>query len=149
MAKSGADIVSLDWTVTMEEGRRRIGEQMGVQGNLDPAILYGPQDVIKVCALSLSLSLCKCVKGGGCSVYCGGRKSLVAFSQAPVFTCILPSTHPTRFTPTTPETQERTEEILRQGKGFKHVMNLGHGIEATTPEENAKFFIDTVKAYRY
>ena len=38
---------------------------------------------------------------------------------------------------------------MRQGKGFKHVMNLGHGIEATTPEENAKFFIDTVKNYRY
>ena len=48
MASSGADIVSLDWTVTMEEGRRRIGGQMGVQGNLDPAILYGPQEVIRV-----------------------------------------------------------------------------------------------------
>lgn len=45
--------------------------------------------------------------------------------------------------------QERTEEILRQGKGYKHVMNLGHGIEAVTPEENAKFFIDTVKNFRY
>lgn len=45
--------------------------------------------------------------------------------------------------------QERTEEILRQGKGYKHVMNLGHGIEATTPEENAKFFIDYVKGYHY
>lgn len=45
--------------------------------------------------------------------------------------------------------QERTEEILRQGKGLKHVMNLGHGIEATTPEENAKFFVDLCKAYRY
>jgi uroporphyrinogen decarboxylase len=45
--------------------------------------------------------------------------------------------------------QARTEEILKQGGGMKHVMNLGHGIEAVTPEENAKFFIDTVKAYRY
>ena len=49
MAKSGVDIVSLDWTVTMEEGRRRLGQEMGVQGNLDPAILYAPQEVIKVC----------------------------------------------------------------------------------------------------
>ena len=30
-----------------------------------------------------------------------------------------------------------------------HVMNLGHGIEATTPEENAKYFVDTVQAYRH
>jgi len=91
MAQTGVDIVSLDWTVTMEEGRRRIGQNMGVQGNLDPAILYAPKEVIK----------------------------------------------------------ERTEQILREGKGFKHVMNLGHGIEATTPEENAAFFIETCKAWRY
>jgi len=45
--------------------------------------------------------------------------------------------------------QERTLEILEQAGPQKHVMNLGHGIEAVTPEENAKFFIDTVKAYRY
>ena len=32
MAQTGVDIVSLDWTVTMEEGRRRLGGEMGVQG---------------------------------------------------------------------------------------------------------------------
>jgi len=48
MAKSGVDIISLDWTVTMEEGRRRIGKDIGVQGNLDPAILFAPHEVIKV-----------------------------------------------------------------------------------------------------
>jgi uroporphyrinogen decarboxylase len=48
MANVGADIVSLDWTVTMEEGRRRLGPNIGVQGNLDPAVLFAPHDVIKV-----------------------------------------------------------------------------------------------------
>ena len=44
---------------------------------------------------------------------------------------------------------ERTHDVLKQGNGKQHVMNLGHGIEPSTPEENAKFFVDTVKAYRY
>lgn len=45
--------------------------------------------------------------------------------------------------------QERTEEILRAGGGRNHVMNLGHGIDAGTPEENAAFFVDTVKNFRF
>lgn len=46
-------------------------------------------------------------------------------------------------------TQERTEEILRDGGGRNHVMNLGHGIDANTPEENAAFFVETVKNFRF
>lgn len=45
--------------------------------------------------------------------------------------------------------QERTEEILRDGGGRNHVMNLGHGIDAGTPEENAAFFIETVRNFRF
>ena len=30
-----------------------------------------------------------------------------------------------------------------------HVMNLGHGIEATTPEPSAALFVDTVHAYEH
>ena len=45
--------------------------------------------------------------------------------------------------------KERTEEILRMTGGESHVMNLGHGIEAQTPEPNAKCFIDTVKNFRH
>ena len=42
MASTGADIVSVDWTVSMDEARRRLGPDIGVQGNLDPAVLLGP-----------------------------------------------------------------------------------------------------------
>jgi len=28
-------------------------------------------------------------------------------------------------------------------------MNLGHGIEAATSEENSKFFVDTVKNFKH
>ena len=47
MAQSGADIISLDWTVTVEEARARIGHQIGIQGNLDPMVLFAPDQVIK------------------------------------------------------------------------------------------------------
>jgi len=44
---------------------------------------------------------------------------------------------------------ERTHEILAAAGPIGHVMNLGHGIEATTPEENAAHFIETVRNYRH
>jgi len=91
MASSGADIVSLDWTVTIPEARQRIGSKVGIQGNLDPMVLFGPKDVIKT----------------------------------------------------------RTEEILKATGGKHHVMNLGHGIDASTSEEAAKFFVDTVQQFKH
>mmetsp|Transcript_165 Transcript_165/g.211 ORF Transcript_165/g.211 Transcript_165/m.211 type:complete len:401 (-) Transcript_165:275-1477(-) len=100
MASTGVDVVSLDWTVDMAEGRQRIakGRQSaglegpgGVQGNLDPAVLFCKHDVI----------------------------------------------------------EERVVEILKKAGNVGHVMNLGHGIEAATPEENAHFFIQTVRNYRH
>ena len=100
MAGTGADVVSLDWTVDMAEGRERIAAGRakaglkgpgGVQGNLDPGLLFGSQETIK----------------------------------------------------------ERAEEILKKAGPTGHVMNLGHGIEAATSEENANFFIQTVRNYRH
>jgi uroporphyrinogen decarboxylase len=105
MAATGVGVVSLDWTVDMAEGRTRIDagraqagldvtttKRGGVQGNLDPAILY-------------------------------------ATDQSVIY--------------------DRTIEILNKAGPTGHVMNLGHGIEATTPEENAAFFIETVRNYRH
>ncbi|MBW4463391.1 MAG: uroporphyrinogen decarboxylase [Nodosilinea sp. WJT8-NPBG4] len=47
MGESGVDIVSVDWTMDMAEARRRLGPNIGVQGNIDPAILFGSQDLIR------------------------------------------------------------------------------------------------------
>ncbi|WP_394741893.1 uroporphyrinogen decarboxylase [Natronococcus roseus] len=42
---TGADVVSLDWTVELEEAREELGD-VAIQGNLDPALLYGdPENV--------------------------------------------------------------------------------------------------------
>lgn len=47
MAQSGVDIVSVDWTVDMAEARQRLGANIGVQGNIDPCVLFGSQDFIR------------------------------------------------------------------------------------------------------
>ncbi|KAK6932936.1 Uroporphyrinogen decarboxylase (URO-D) [Dillenia turbinata] len=43
---TGVDVVSLDWTVDMAEGRRRLGPNIAVQGNIDPGVLFGSKDFI-------------------------------------------------------------------------------------------------------
>ncbi len=47
MGQSGFDIISLDWTVDMAEGRQRLGREMKVQGNIDPGVLFGSQEFIR------------------------------------------------------------------------------------------------------
>ncbi|MBE9181915.1 uroporphyrinogen decarboxylase [Oculatella sp. LEGE 06141] len=47
MAQSGVDIVSVDWTVDMAVARQRLGATMGVQGNLDPCVLFGDKAFIR------------------------------------------------------------------------------------------------------
>ncbi|MGA9382044.1 MAG: uroporphyrinogen decarboxylase [Phormidium sp.] len=87
MGKSGVDIVSVDWTVDMAEARQRLGENMGVQGNIDPCVLYGSQDFIR----------------------------------------------------------ERVLDTIRKAGKKGHILNLGHGVLPTTPEENVAFFFETAK----
>ncbi|CAN6463270.1 unnamed protein product [Victoria cruziana] len=43
---TGVDVVSLDWTVDIAEGRRRLGSDIAVQGNVDPGVLFGSKEFI-------------------------------------------------------------------------------------------------------
>lgn len=47
MATSGADILTIDWTVDMADARRRLGNNVKVQGNLDPGVLFGSKQFIR------------------------------------------------------------------------------------------------------
>jgi uroporphyrinogen decarboxylase len=47
IAQAGPDIVSLDWRVPLDEGWDRVGHELGIQGNLDPAVLLGPADLVR------------------------------------------------------------------------------------------------------
>lgn len=40
MKTTGVDVIGLDWTVDMADGRRRLGADICIQGNVDPACLF-------------------------------------------------------------------------------------------------------------
>ena len=87
MGESGADLISVDWTVDMADARRRLGPEMGVQGNLDPGVLFGSKEFIR----------------------------------------------------------DRILDTIKKAGPRGHILNLGHGILPTTPEENAAYFFETAK----
>ena len=47
MAATGCDALGLDWTTEMDYARAKVGAQVALQGNLDPCVLYGNDDVIR------------------------------------------------------------------------------------------------------
>jgi uroporphyrinogen decarboxylase len=47
MADSGGDVIGLDWRVALDRGWSEVGEDRGVQGNLDPLVLLGPWERIE------------------------------------------------------------------------------------------------------
>jgi uroporphyrinogen decarboxylase len=87
MGRSGADIVTVDWTVDMADARQRLGREMKVQGNLDPGVLFGSHDFIR----------------------------------------------------------DRILDTIRKAGDRGHILNLGHGVLESTPEDNVRFFFETAK----
>ena len=48
MKQTGADVLGLDWRIPVDEARTLLGNNVAVQGNLDPITLFAPQDVLKL-----------------------------------------------------------------------------------------------------
>ncbi len=53
IANSGCDAVGLDWTTDIGQARRRVGDRVALQGNLDPAILLSNPESISTAAVDI------------------------------------------------------------------------------------------------
>ena len=47
IAGCGADVVGLDWTCGLADARRRTGDKVALQGNLDPMVLFGGEAAVR------------------------------------------------------------------------------------------------------
>lgn len=47
IADSGCDAIGLDWTIDIGEARQRVGNKVALQGNMDPAVLFGSKERIQ------------------------------------------------------------------------------------------------------
>ena len=46
IAAFGCDAVGLDWTTDIGDARRRVGDKVALQGNMDPSVLFAPPEAI-------------------------------------------------------------------------------------------------------
>lgn len=65
IAACGADAVGLDWTVNLGQARARIGDQVALQGNLDPMALMASGEQIKAETLKVLDSYGRPLAGQG------------------------------------------------------------------------------------
>lgn len=47
MAGAGVEVMGIDWRVGLDEARRRLGTEIALQGNLDPALCLAPWDAVE------------------------------------------------------------------------------------------------------
>jgi len=47
MAATGCDALGVDWSTDLAQARRRVGDRVALQGNLDPSALFAPPDAVR------------------------------------------------------------------------------------------------------
>ncbi len=57
VARSGANVLSIDWRVDLAEVRKMLGPKIALQGNVDPAVLLGPAEKIRDVTIATICSL--------------------------------------------------------------------------------------------
>lgn len=51
--RAGGSVIGVDWRTPIEEARRRLGNDVALQGNLDPILLFAPREVLAARARDL------------------------------------------------------------------------------------------------
>ena len=57
IVRAGADVLSVDWRIPLASVRELAGPHIAVQGNLDPALLFAPEERIRQATLQLAAEL--------------------------------------------------------------------------------------------
>jgi uroporphyrinogen decarboxylase len=47
MRETGAEVIGVDWRIPLDEAWERVGHDRGIQGNLDPAVLFGSRELLQ------------------------------------------------------------------------------------------------------
>jgi uroporphyrinogen decarboxylase len=47
MRQAGSDVMGVDWRIRLDEGWAMVGHDVGIQGNLDPMVLFAPEKEIE------------------------------------------------------------------------------------------------------
>jgi len=47
MVETGADALGLDWTINIADAKKRVGDKVALQGNMDPSMLYATPERIR------------------------------------------------------------------------------------------------------
>mmetsp|Transcript_4271 Transcript_4271/g.12046 ORF Transcript_4271/g.12046 Transcript_4271/m.12046 type:complete len:387 (+) Transcript_4271:110-1270(+) len=79
MATTGVDTIGLDWTIDMADARTRLGPELSVQGNVDPAVLFASPD-----AITAAIKDCLTKAGGKGHILNLGHGVLVGTPEASV-----------------------------------------------------------------
>ena len=50
---AGGDVIGVDWRIDIDVAAKRLGDEVAIQGNLDPVALYAPWDELKIRAQNI------------------------------------------------------------------------------------------------
>ncbi|ATW28607.1 uroporphyrinogen decarboxylase [Candidatus Formimonas warabiya] len=45
--EAGGDVIGIDWRINIDQAWKRLGSEVGIQGNLDPAVLLAPRRIME------------------------------------------------------------------------------------------------------